>query len=327
MPSARPTTGRKAALVATSLVTAALLSLSACGSPAPDVVAAPGVQPVDCGDVTLAENPWVGYAANLAVISYLARTELGCKVDVKTEAEADSWQHLADGSVDAILENWGHDDLKKKYVDDEKVAVEAGLTGNKGQIGWYVPPWMAEQYPDITNWRNLGKYTDLFRTAKSGSQGQFLDGDPSYVTNDKALIKNLDLDFKVVYTGSEDALIQAFRDAEKNHKAMIGYFYEPQWLLSEVDLVNIKLPAYTPGCDADPETVRCDYQPYDLDKIENREFAYSGSPAATLIQRFSWSNEAQNEVARDLNSGMDPDQAAKKWLDAHEEIWRSWLPS
>ncbi len=194
------------------------------------------------------------------MISYLARTELGCKVDVKSEAEADSWQHLADGSVDAILENWGHDDLKKKYVDDEKVAVEAGLTGNKGQIGWYVPPWMADEYPDITNWRNLGKYTDLFRTAKSGSQGQFLDGDPSYVTNDKALIKNLDLDFKVVYTGSEDALIQAFRDAEKNHKPMIGYFYEPQWLLSEVDLVNIKLPAYSPGCDADPETVRCDYQ-------------------------------------------------------------------
>ncbi|MCE0538510.1 hypothetical protein LWF15_23710 [Kineosporia rhizophila] len=306
---------------------AALLAISACGSPAPDLVAAPGVRPTDCGTVTLAENPWVGYAANLAVISYLARNELGCQVEVRAEAEAESWQHLADGTVDAILENWGHDDLKKKYIDNEKVAVEAGLTGNRGAIGWYVPPWLAEEHPDITNWRNLNKYTDLFRTDESGSQGQFLAGDPSYVTNDKALIKNLGLDFKVVYLGDEDKLIEAFRAAERDREPMIGYFYSPQWLLSEIELVNIKLPAYTPGCDADPDAVRCDYQPYDLDKIQNREFAYSGSPAATLIQRFRWSDADQNQVARDLNAGVEPDEAAKRWLDANEKTWRAWVPT
>ena len=31
-----------------------------------------------------------------------------------------------------------------------RTAQSAGSTGIKGQIGWYVPPWMAEQYPDIT---------------------------------------------------------------------------------------------------------------------------------------------------------------------------------
>ncbi|WP_372492119.1 ABC transporter substrate-binding protein [Kineosporia corallincola] len=309
------------------LAGAGLLALSACGSPAPEVVAAPGVRPQACGTVTLAENPWVGYQANLAVIRYLARTELGCDVRVRTEAESDSWQHLADGSVDAILENWGHDEEKKKYIDNEKVAVEAGLTGNKGVIGWYVPPWMAREYPDITSWRNLKKYTDLFRTSESGDQGQFLDGDPTYVTNDKALIKNLGLDYKVVYTGSEDALIEAFRDAEADREPMLGYFYSPQWLLSEIDLVNIRLPAYTPGCDADPEAVRCDYQPYDLDKIQNRDFAYSGSPAAELIQRFRWTNDDQNQVARDLHAGTEPDEAARKWLDAHEDTWREWMPA
>ncbi|GAB3268169.1 ABC transporter substrate-binding protein [Kineosporia babensis] len=314
---------RRAALVAG----AGLLALSACGSPAPEVVPAPGVQPTDCGTVTLAENPWVGYSANLAVISYLARNELGCEVKVQKEAEAESWQHLADGSVDAILENWGHDDLKKKYIDNDKVAVEAGLTGNQGEIGWYVPPWMAEEHPDITSWRNLDKYTDLFAAPGSGGQGQFLAGDPTYVTNDKALIKNLGLDFKVVYLGDEDKLIEAFRQAERDREPMIGYFYSPQWLLSEIELAHVKLPAYTPGCDADPETVRCDYQPFDLDKIQNRDFAYSGSPAAALIQRFRWSNDDQNQVARDLNAGMQPDEAAKRWLDANEDTWREWLPT
>ena len=79
----------------------------------------------------------------------------------------------------------------KKYIDDQRTVEDAGPTGNKGIIGWYVPPWMAEKYPDITDWKNLNKYADLFKTSESGGKGQLLDGDPSYVTNDEALVKNL----------------------------------------------------------------------------------------------------------------------------------------
>ncbi len=313
---------------ATVLAAVSTLVLGACGGPAPAMVAAPGVRRTACGTVTLAVNPWVGYSANVAVVSYLLRTQLGCKIVLKPEAETDSWKHLAQGKVDAILENWGHDDLRKLYIDERKVAVEAGLTGNKGVIGWYVPPWMAKQYPDITDWHNLNKYSDLFVTKQSDGKGQLLDGDPSYVTNDSALVKNLGLNYSVVYAGSEDALIAAFRSAEKNKKPLLGYFYSPQWLLSEIKLVHITLPPYTPGCDADPKTVACDYQPYDLDKIENRTFAYSGSPAAELIQNFQWTNDDQNQVAGDLaDRKMSADAAAKKWLDANRPVWQKWLPA
>jgi glycine betaine/proline transport system substrate-binding protein len=311
-----------------ALAAVGMLALGACGSTAPALVPAPGVQPADCGALRIAVNPWVGYEANAAVIAYLARQELGCDVKLVKETEAKSWQHLVEGKVDAIVENWGHDDLKKRYIDNEKLAVEAGLTGNRGVIGWYVPPWMKQEYPDITNWRNLNKYSTLFRTSKSGTKGQLLDGDPTYVTNDKALVANLKLNYKVVYAGSEGALIDAFRRAEANKTPLLGYFYSPQWLLSEIDLVHISLPDYTPGCDANPETVACDYQPYDLDKIANRKFAYSGSPAATLIKNFRWTNEDQNQVARDITDrGLTPDQAAKKWLDGHRAVWTKWLPA
>jgi glycine betaine/proline transport system substrate-binding protein len=312
---------------AAALAVVGLLALGACGTPAPAVAPAPGVSPARCGKVTLAVNPWAGFEANVAVVSFLLRHELGCTVVTKAEVEAESWKHLVSGEVDAILENWSHDDLKKLYIDEKKDAVEAGLTGNKGVIGWYVPPWMAKEYPDITDWRNLNKYADLFRTKQSGDKGQLLDGDKSYVTNDAALVKNLDLDFTVIYAGSEDALITAFRNAESNHKPLLGYFYSPQWLLSEIPLVHISLPPYTPGCDADPKTVACDYQPFDLDKIENRAFAYSGSPAAELIQNFSWTNNDQNQVARDITDRKMPaEQAAKRWVEDHRAVWQKWLP-
>jgi glycine betaine/proline transport system substrate-binding protein len=208
------------------------------------------------------------------------------------------------------------------------VAVELGLSGNKGVIGWYVPPWMTKENPDLTDWKNLNRYASLFRTAKSGLKGQFLDGDPSFVTNDGALMKNLKLDYTVVYAGSEDALIAAFQQAEADKTPLIGYFYAPQWLLSQVKLVHIALPAYKPGCDAVPEKVACDYQPYDLDKVGRKAFVDSGSPAAELIRNFHWTDDDQNQVARDLTvEKLSPDAAAKRWLDANRATWQKWLPA
>ncbi|MFI7585713.1 ABC transporter substrate-binding protein [Spongisporangium articulatum] len=305
------------------------LGAAACsGSNAVDVVPAPGVKATSCGDVRIAVQPWVGYDANVAVVNYLLRRQLDCKVTLVPNDETKSWSALAAGKVDVILENWGHDDLKKKYIDTDKVAVEAGLTGNRGVIGWYVPKWMVSKYPGITDWKNLNQYSDLFVTPESGGKGQLLLGDPSFVTNDKALVKNLDLDYQVVYAGDEDKLIAAFRAAAADRTPLIGYFYSPQWLLSEVDLVNVQLPAYTPGCDADPKTVTCGYQPFDLDKIMNRTFAYSGSPAVDLVTNFQWTDADQNQVARSITEGgLSPDQAAKKWLDAHPSVWKKWLPS
>ena len=290
-----------------------------------DAAASPGAE--SCGEVALAVNPWVGYEANAAVIAEVAETELGCTVVKKDLKEEISWQGFSTGEVDAIVENWAHEDLKKRYIEEQQVAVEAGPTGGTGVIGWWVPPWMAEEYPDITDWQNLNKYASLFETSESGGKGQLLDGDPSFVTNDEALVKNLDLDYEVVYAGSEAALITAFRKAQEERTPLLGYFYAPQWFHSEVPLVKVDLPEHTEGCDADPETVACDYPEYELDKILRKEFAESGSPAAELIKNFSWSNEEQDVVARYIaEEGMTPEQAAEKWIADNPERVEAWLP-
>jgi glycine betaine/proline transport system substrate-binding protein len=308
------------------VLTAVALALSGCGGAkvGEDKPAAAGGK--DCGTFNLTVSPWVGYEANAAVVAYVATKDLGCKVVKKNLKEEIAWQGFSTGEVDVNLENWGHEDLKKKYIETDKVAVEAGSTGVKGVIGWYVPPWMAEKYPDITDWKNLNKYAALFKTSESGGKGQLLDGDPSYVTNDEALVKNLSLNYKVVQSGSETALIQAFRDAEKNKKPLLAYFYEPQWFFNEVKLVKVDLPAYKAGCDTDPAKVACDYPPYDLDKIVSKKFADSGSPAYDLVKNFQWTNEDQNAVARMIAvDKLTPDAAAEKWVNNNQSKVNTWL--
>ena len=105
----------------------------------------------DCGDLRIAVNPWTGYVSNAHVIGYVAKTKLGCNVTYPDVKEEVGWDGMASGSIDTIVENWGHPDLVKKYIDEQKTVEDAGPTGGKGIIGWYVPPWMAEKYPDITD--------------------------------------------------------------------------------------------------------------------------------------------------------------------------------
>ena len=280
----------------------------------------------DCGDLRIAVNPWTGYVSNAHVIGYVAKTKLGCNVTYPDVKEEVGWAGMASGSIDTIVENWGHPDLVKKYIDEQKSVEDAGPTGGKGIIGWYVPPWMAEKYPDITDWKNLNKYASLFKTSESGDKCQLLDGDPSYVTNDEALVKNLNLNYKVVVGGSEASLIQSFKSAEKNKTPLLAYFYEPQWFFSEMKLVHVNLPKYTEGCDADPAKVDCDYPEYNLNKLISKKFADSGSPAVDLIKKFSWSNDDQNIVSTYIaKDGMSPDDAAKKWVDANPDKVKAWL--
>jgi glycine betaine/proline transport system substrate-binding protein len=314
--------------VQVALVAVAALALAGCGgATVGGGGGGGGGGGTQCGTVNLAINPWVGYEADAAVYEYVAKTKLNCTVVKKDLKEQVSWAGFGTGEVDLILENWGHPDLTKQYITEQKTAVDLGPTGNKGIIGWYVPPWLAQEHPDVLDWQNLNKYAEQFRTSESGDKGQLLDGDPSYVTNDNALVTNLGLNFKVVQGGSETALIQSFRQAEAQKQFFIAYFYEPQWFFEEMKLVRVSLPPYTEGCDADPAKIACDYPPYDLNKIASAKFANSGSPAAELAKKFQWTNEDQNSVARSIAvDKLSDEEAAKKWVEANPDKVNAWLP-
>ena len=317
------TRGRRR-LVGLVAVAVASLGLASCGGGGIEDTDTGGKG--DCGDLRIAINPWTGYVSNAHVIGYVAKTELGCNVTYPDVKEEVAWQGMASGSIDTVVENWGHADLTKKYIEDQKTVVDAGLTGGDGIIGWYVPPWMAEKYPDITDWKNLNKYAELFKTSESGDKGQLLDGDPSYVTNDEALVKNLKLDYKVVVGGSEAGLIQSFRTAEKNKKPLLAYFYEPQWFFSEMKLVHIDLPPFKEGCETEGPDVKCDYQPFKLNKLIAKKFEDSGSPAVDLVKNFNWTNDDQNVVSTYIaKDEMSPEDAAKKWVEDNPDKVDAWL--
>ena len=284
----------------------------------------------ECGDLNMAINPWVGYEASAYVVGHVAAQQLGCTVNYKKLKEDVSWQGFGTGEVDVVIEDWGHPDLEAKYFAEngDGSAMDFGPQGNVGIIGWYVPGWLAEEHPDILDYRNLNKYAGEFATSESGGQGQFLGSDPSYVQFDEAIISNLELDFKVVFSGGEAATITAFTRAQKDKEWLIGYFWEPQYIHAEVPLEKVELPPYEEGCQDDPATVACDYPETPLKKIVSTEWAESDSTAVDLVKNFEWTNDDQNQVAAYITAdGMSPEDAAAKWVGDNPDKVEAWLPT
>ncbi|MFK0258458.1 ABC transporter substrate-binding protein [Streptomyces sp. NPDC090445] len=277
--------------------------------------------------VTLSVQSWVGAQANTAVAGYLLEHELGYRVDTVQVDEVPAWDALSQGRIDALLEDWGHPEQEKRYVKDKQTVVSGGENGLTGHIGWFVPEYFAKEHPDVTDWKNLDRYADRMRTPESRGKGQLLDGSPSYVTNDKALVKNLGLDYEVVFAGSEAAQITQIKQFAKERKPFLTYWYVPQWLFETVPMTEVKLPEHKEGCDADPEKVACAYPHTPLKKYLNARFAEIGGQAAEFLKRFRWTAEDQNEVALLIaERKLTPQAAARTWVERHEDVWRAWIP-
>lgn len=278
--------------------------------------------------VNIAVPSWVGAEANAAVAKYLLENELDTKVELTQLDESVAFDALNSGKSDAILEDWGGAPKKVKlYVDSKKSVVEGGDLGVVGHIGWFVPKYLVDEHPELKTWEGLNKNKNLFKTAESGDKGQLLEGSPSYTTNDDALIKNLKLDFKTVYAGSEAAQITQIKEDYKAKKPFISYWWTPQWLNSQVDLVEVKLPEYEEGCDSDPAKIDCGYAQTPLKKYFSADFVKNNEKAAQFLKNFNWSADQQNEVAAMIaDKKMSSQKAAAAWVKANPDVWKAWLP-
>ena len=293
-----------------------------------------GARSTACGNVVLNENAWAGSTSNVYVVKYVLEKNLGCKVKVSNITENQpSFQAMADGKIDVVLEDWDNTltASNKKYVTSRSV-VNVGGNGITGVIGWNIPRYLLEQYPQFKTWAGLKGKESVFKSPESGAQGMFLGGDPSYVQKDKAMIQGLGLNLKHVVAGAEPAQVARWSQLYKQKKPVLFYWYDPQYLNAQYDLVRMQLPARTKTCKDDekeggnPKLYACAYPSYGLDKLVSGKFAKSGSPALAVIKKFKWTSADQNAVAN-LIAGkkMKPDKAAEVWVKANQAKVNKWL--
>ena len=318
-----------AALALITLIATACSNVSSSTSPG---AGSSGAVPDNSGTtIKFAISPWEGSAANVAIAKVLLENKLGYSVKTTNIDEYAQFPALANGTLDATLEVWpsGHAKDYSKYITGNNGVVDGGKLGVTGQIGWWIPTYLVDSHPELASWQGLKQDASMFQTTESGSAGQILDGDPSYVTFDQAIADNLGLNLKVVYGGSEQAELTALNTAYQKQDPILLYFWTPHWAQAKYKLSMIKLPAVTPACtDAaanDPSKYACAYPQDDLYKAFNQDLQTNAPAAFAFLSAMQWTNDDQNGVALDIHNGMSPDAAAQKWIDANPTVWQPWV--
>lgn len=282
------------------------------------------------GSVSLVANPWPGSYANAHVASIIIESELGVDVEIVEIDENAQWAGLDDGTLDAVLEIWpsGHQDNLETYVDELGTVELLGELGAVGQIGWFLPTYVLEEYPEMASWEGLAGNEEIFATAETGDSGQFLAADPSFVQFDEAIINNLGLDFEVIQSGSEAAQLAAVQAALDREEPVLFYFYTPHWMHFQYDLTMVELPEWTEECEAKPEAERdCGYPEDVLQKASSAELADRLPEVHTFLTNMTMQNEWQDEITYAMDvEGLDANEAAQQWVDDHQADWEGWLP-
>jgi len=191
----------------------------------------------------------------------------------------------------------------------------------------YVAPWMVEKYPDITDSKNLNKYASMFKTADSGGKGAWFEGPTGYTTIGEKMVSANKLNFKVIFSGSEAALVDGFIKAEENKTPFIGYAWQPWTLHSKLptlEAARVKFPA-NDWSDPAAASGLTDYPSTPLIKLISKKLNDANDSFTSLVKNFSWTNADQNGVAADLEGGMSAEEAAKKWIAANPDTVASWV--
>nr|WP_245240924.1 glycine betaine ABC transporter substrate-binding protein [Streptomyces spiramenti] len=278
-------------------------------------------------EVVIAVPAWTGGQANAAVAAHVLREELGVPVRLRELSPNQAWDGLDEGTVQAVLEDWGATPEKRRlYTAQRMSVVPAGDLGPVGRVGWYVPGDYAAANPGVLDWRNLNDYVGEFASTGSEGRGRLLTGGPDDASHDEALIDALDLAYTTVPTGGEEQLIEALRRADHGGDAVLANWWQPHWLHEELELAEVALPEHTAGCHREGGTDRCGYPEIPLRKFLNAAFAEHGGEAAAFLTDFSWTAEEQNEVARMIAAeGMSPEGAAARWAEKNTERIAGWL--
>ena len=322
--------GARARVGLAAIATALVLLVAGCGD---DDESGPREESGEGVTLRIAVNPWTGSAVNANVAKILLERELGYTVELVEIDENSQFPAIASGELDASLEVWpsGHAADINRYIEGRRGGplrdggiVNGGELGLIGNIGWWVPSYLVEERPELARWQGLRGNEDVVR-------GEFVAGDPTFVSYDSEIIQNLGLDLQVVNTGSEQALIRSIDRAYKRKEPVLAYFYTPHWAHQRYDLTEVQLPAYDQDCEdaareRDGEGYDCDYANDVLFKAIWLGLEDKAPSAFRFLEKFKYTTEDQQEIAFQVDArGVPIARAAERWIEENPNVWRPWL--
>ncbi|EFC43030.1 predicted protein [Naegleria gruberi] len=204
--------------------------------------------------------------------------------------------------------------------------MDIGDLGPLGQVGWYIPNWMAIDNPLSLNYR-------YYRTVNAT---RYISGAKTWVNFDEQVIKNLKLNLVLEYPPqnyTEKFLIQELRNAERERKQLVSYFFTPHQLFSRPNAPQrVTLPPFTAECvsphNVENNLVDCDFAMTTYSKLQTRAVLSFPEKVQNFLERMKLTNADQIELLGLVSyDKMSKEDAACTWIlkGNNTERWKSWI--
>jgi len=287
-------------------------------------------------NVIIAEQNWTGSTVICQVMKYVLEKKMNTPVKLIPLNGSVTWVGMDKGDVDVFSDVWENTEVDgmKKYVEEKKTC-EVVLSYPDAPMGWYIPRFVAEEH-GIRTIEDLKGKEKLFDIDGNG-KGDLWGGPSSWKANEINSIKIRDYGLNFTNLSVEQwAWLATLKAALVKKKPVIFYYWEPEWLFSEYDLVKIQEPAYEDAkykfVQKHPELskITCELKPTDVWVGLSKKMETRLPDAYKFFKNWSIPIEKVNELialATDLpgNPKMSPADAAEKWVEDNPDILKAWL--
>lgn len=210
---------------------------------------------------------------------------------------------LSQGSLDIFMDAWlpiTHQSYWEKYSD--KLDDYGVWYTSEAKIGLVVP-----EYVDIDSIAELNSVKDKFNGKLTG-----IDPGAGIMKASEKAIEDYGLDYELVQS-SEVAMLATLEKAYRNEEWIAVTGWSPHWKFAKYDLKYLEDPKGSYG--------EAEY----IHTLANKEFTAKHPEVKEMLEKFKLNDDQIGTLEAYINEGMDPVDAAKKWISENQDLVDSWI--
>ncbi len=207
--------------------------------------------------IVFANAGWDSIMFHNAVAGTIAEEVFGYSWEEVSGSTPVMHEGIMSGQVDVHMEEWTDNiPTYEKDLEDGRFK-ELGVNFDDNFQGIYVPRYVIEgdeerdikpMAPDLKYVWDLKNYPEVFPDDDDADKGRIYGAIPGWEVDQimERKYKHYGLDESFVYfrPGSEAALGSALTNAYEKGEAVVGYYWEPTWLMGKYDFVLLEDKAY-----------------------------------------------------------------------------------
>lgn len=286
-------------------------------------------------NVKLADGNWDAIQVFNSIAARILKDGYDCEAELVTGAMVPLFTALGKGDVDIFMDVWIPNNQEVWAETMEQGAVELGVMYADATEGWYVPRYVVEgdaergidpMAPDLTGVDQLAQHSELFTDPEEPDKGRFLNCPIGWGceqrNNDKLEAYGLTDSFVNFRPGTGAALDAAYASAHKRGKPVVGYYWEPTWLLGVYDMVKLEEPACT-----EDNANACAFPSTPASVTASAQFVEEADELESFFANFETSSAEVSALLAFMQEGdgADRDAAAAHFLENYADTWTGWV--